>query len=125
MSVYHSSNKAFPLFRGVTQTTADVPTTSRRPANSGPVAPLLPSWPVPVDLNSAERRLLRAIAAGRNAADELHASERTVKMDDRRTAAQAAGFHAGGGVRRRRAGLACSRMTLRPRRRFSTRSRFC
>ncbi|MET8261842.1 response regulator transcription factor [Micromonospora sp. NPDC005205] len=41
-----------------------------------------PTRPAPVDLDGEERRLLRAIAAGRNTVDiaeELHVSERTVK----------------------------------------------
>ncbi|MDG4757917.1 MULTISPECIES: response regulator transcription factor [unclassified Micromonospora] len=41
-----------------------------------------PSRATPVDLDGGERRLLRAIAAGRNTVDigeELHVSERTVK----------------------------------------------
>ncbi|MET7876523.1 response regulator transcription factor [Micromonospora profundi] len=43
---------------------------------------LRPNRPAPVDLDSEECRLLRAIAAGRNTldvAEELHVSERTVK----------------------------------------------
>ncbi|WP_309244480.1 response regulator transcription factor [Micromonospora parastrephiae] len=43
---------------------------------------LRPPHPTPVDLDGEERRLLRAIAAGRNTVDiaeELHVSERTVK----------------------------------------------
>ncbi|SIM74938.1 DNA-binding response regulator, NarL/FixJ family, contains REC and HTH domains [Micromonospora cremea] len=45
-------------------------------------AVLRPSRAAPVDLDGEERRLLRAIAAGRNTVDiaeELHVSERTVK----------------------------------------------
>ncbi|MEU8114370.1 response regulator transcription factor [Micromonospora sp. NPDC048947] len=45
-------------------------------------AMLRPTRPAPVDLDSEERRLLRAIAAGRSTVDiaeELHVSERTVK----------------------------------------------
>ncbi|MCG5470035.1 response regulator transcription factor [Micromonospora sp. LAH09] len=45
-------------------------------------AMLRPTRAAPVDLDGEERRLLRAIAAGRNTieiADELHVSERTVK----------------------------------------------
>ncbi|MGW0216607.1 response regulator [Micromonospora chokoriensis] len=43
---------------------------------------LRPTHATPVDLDGEERRLLRAIASGRNTvdiADELHVSERTVK----------------------------------------------
>ncbi|MCZ7374450.1 response regulator [Micromonospora sp. WMMC250] len=45
-------------------------------------AMLRPTHATPVDLDGEERRLLRAIASGRNTvdiADELHVSERTVK----------------------------------------------
>ncbi|MEU8216866.1 response regulator transcription factor [Micromonospora taraxaci] len=45
-------------------------------------AMLRPTHGTPVDLDGEERRLLRAIASGRNTvdiADELHVSERTVK----------------------------------------------
>ncbi|MDG4839401.1 response regulator transcription factor [Micromonospora sp. WMMD967] len=45
-------------------------------------AMLRPAHATPVDLDGEERRLLRAIASGRNTvdiADELHVSERTVK----------------------------------------------